>query len=169
MDIKNIKDKLQIFADKYKYVFIVILAGVLLMLLPERKTDSSGDLRQENEQPIVSQSVEQRLTQVLSRVDGAGQVAVMITTAAGEEVIYQTDTDTTVGENTNTIQSDTVTVTDTQRDQTGLVRQVNPPIYQGAIIVCEGADSPSVRFAIVEAVSKITGLGADRISVMKMK
>lgn len=169
MDIKGIKDKLRIFADKYKYVFIVILAGVLLMLLPERKTDTLHDVKQEDTEPAVSQSIEQRLAQVLSKVDGAGQVAVMITTAAGEEVIYQTDTNMTMGENTNTTQSDTVTVTDTQRDQTGLIRQVNPPIYQGALIVCEGADSPTVRFAIVEAVSKITGLGADRISVMKMK
>ena len=49
------------------------------------------------------------------------------------------------------------------------MRQENPAQYLGVIVVCEGADSPAVRLAIVEAVSDVTGLGADRISVLKMK
>lgn len=35
-------------------------------------------------------------------------------------------------------------------------------------MVCQGADNAAVRLAIVEAVSKVTGLGANRISVLKM-
>ena len=31
-------------------------------------------------------------------------------------------------------------------------------IYEGAIIVCEGADNPAVRLRIVNAVSDLTGL-----------
>ena len=37
------------------------------------------------------------------------------------------------------------------------------------LIVCEGGDDANVRLSIVDAVSKITGLGADRISVLKMR
>ena len=39
----------------------------------------------------------------------------------------------------------------------------------GAIIVCQGGDSPTVRLNIVEAVSNVTGIGSDRITVLKMK
>jgi len=39
----------------------------------------------------------------------------------------------------------------------------------GAVIVCQGADDPQVRLSIVDAVSKVTGLGSDKISVLKMK
>ena len=49
------------------------------------------------------------------------------------------------------------------------VQQVLPESYRGAIVVCQGADSPAVKLAIVEAVSRATGLGADSISVLKMK
>ena len=49
------------------------------------------------------------------------------------------------------------------------MRQVNPPTYLGAIIICEGADDANIRLAVVDAVSKVTGLGANRISVLKMK
>ena len=114
-------------------------------------------------------TLEEKLSAILSQVEGAGDVQVILTVAAGEEVVYQTDDDYSVTGDSNTTKVDTVTVTDADRNQNGLVRQVNPPVYQGAIIVCEGADDPSVQLAMVNAVSKITGLGANRISVLKMK
>jgi len=72
--------------------------------------------------------------------------------------------------NTTTItRITTITVTGTNRNEEGLIKQINPPTYLGAIIICQGADSASVRLAIVDAVSKLTGLGADSIAVLKMK
>lgn len=89
----------------------------------------------------------------------------MLTVSQGEKTVYQTDSDVT-DQSSN---SSTVIITDESRTEAGLVRQILPEQYQGAIIVCHGADDPSVRLAIVEAVSDVTGLGADRISVLKMK
>ena len=83
----------------------------------------------------------------------------MLTEASGEEIIYQTD-----GE-----RADTVLVTDESRREQGLVRTRQPPVYRGAIVVCTGADSAAVRLAIVEAVANVTGLGADKITVLKME
>jgi hypothetical protein len=42
-------------------------------------------------------------------------------------------------------------------------------VYQGAVVLCQGAADAAVRLAVVEAVSKATGLGADKICVLKMK
>ena len=39
----------------------------------------------------------------------------------------------------------------------------------GAVVVCDGADSASVTLEIVNAVSAYTGLGSNRIIVLKMK
>ena len=66
-------------------------------------------------------------------------------------------------------QRDTVILSDSGRNQSGLIKQINPPKYLGAIILCQGADSASVKLALMEAVSNATGLTTDRISVMKMK
>ena len=93
----------------------------------------------------------------------------MLTVAAGQETIYQTDEKHSVSSNESDTQISTVIVTDAQKQQVGLIHQVNPATYLGAIIVCQGADRPAIRLAIVDAVSKVTGLGADRISVLKMK
>ena len=39
----------------------------------------------------------------------------------------------------------------------------------GAVIVCDGANDPSVRLNVTNAVAAYTGLGSDKITVMKMK
>ena len=39
----------------------------------------------------------------------------------------------------------------------------------GAVVVCDGAESASVTLEIVRAVSAYTGLGSNRIIVLKMK
>lgn len=41
--------------------------------------------------------------------------------------------------------------------------------YSGAVILCQGANDAAVRLQIVEAVSAFTGMGSNRIIVLKMK
>lgn len=50
-----------------------------------------------------------------------------------------------------------------------LVLTVEPGTEQwaGAVIVCEGGDSASVRLQLTQAVAALTGLSSDRITVVK--
>ena len=41
------------------------------------------------------------------------------------------------------------------------------PTFQGALVVCEGGDDAGVRLLMTQAVSALTGLGTDRITVCK--
>lgn len=148
--------KLRAWFRKYRYVLMVLLAGLALMLLP---VPSEKEPVAAAQKPEAKEDMEARLEGILGCISGAGEVAVMLTESAGETVIYQTDG----------ADGDTVLVTDAQRNEAGLVRSREPPCYLGAIVVCRGADSAAVRLAIVEAVSNVTGLGSDRISVLKMK
>jgi stage III sporulation protein AG len=105
------------------------------------------------------------MEQILSRIQGAGTVKVLLSESRGKKVVYQTDQSGS-GDN---LRIETVIITDADRRQEGLRQTVLAPSYQGAIVVCQGADRAEVRLAIVEAVSDLTGLGADKISVLKMK
>jgi len=161
-----IKGKLSEFIKKYKYAFLILLLGITLMLLPTKKEPSAENqltiTRHEMEEP----DDEQRLKQILMQIKGAGKVEIMLTYSVGEEIIYQTDSQKS-GESSQ--RSDTVVINDANRLESGLIRQVNPAVYMGAIVVCQGADNASVHLAIVDAVSKVTGLRSDQISVLKMK
>lgn len=154
---------------KYKYVLLIIVIGLLLLVIPSptQKTESVS-MPVDNTSSSIRET-EERLSDILSKVTGAGKVTLMLTIAKGEETLYQTNDKTDKEENNSNIKQDTVTVTDAQRNQNGLVKQVIPVTYQGALVICQGADDPTVRFAIVDAVSKLTGLGTNKISVLKMK
>jgi len=166
LDFGMIKGKLSEFIKKYKYAFLILLLGITLMLLPTKKEPSAENqltiTRHEMEEP----DDEQRLKQILMQIKGAGKVEIMLTYSVGEEIIYQTDSQKS-GESSQ--RSDTVVINDANRLESGLIRQVNPAVYMGAIVVCQGADNASVHLAIVDAVSKVTGLRSDQISVLKMK
>ena len=101
-------------------------------------------------------------------ISGAGKVSVLLTQSAGEETVYQIDEEVS-GSGSDNSRRQTVLVSGTGREETGLIRQVRAPTYLGAVVVCQGADNASVRLAVVEAVKSATGLTADRISVLKMK
>lgn len=167
MDMSAMGQKLAELIKKYKYVILVVLLGIGLMLIPSRseKTDTP---------PVVStetakSDTAQELAHILTQIKGAGKVQVYLSCSAGEKTIYQMDTDSSTAADSSSVRSETVIITDGNRAQQTIVQQILPPTYQGAIVVCQGADDPSVRLAIVDAVSDVTGIGADRISVMKMK
>ena len=150
---------------KYRYPAIILLLGILLMMLPIGERDDSPVVVDVTE-PI---SLESRLSSMLSKIEGAGKVDVVLSVSMGEEIVYQVDHETDTSETDESVRLKTILITDGERTQSGLVRQINPPKYLGAVISCQGADNPVVKLAIVDAVSTLTGLGADRISVVKMK
>ena len=151
MDFLSIRDRLREGARKYRTVLLVVLAGIFLMAIPERRPVPPTPEKPKTE-------LSQELSALLSSVEGAGRVRVLLTAAGGEETVYQSDGD-----------SRTVVISDGQRGEQGLVRQVKPPRYRGAVVLSQGAGNAAVRLCLVEAVSKATGLTSDRISVLKMK
>lgn len=162
MDQHVLKEKITKLFTKYRFALLILAVGLVLMALPEKEGTVSADSTQSTEEAL---TLAQELEQILSQIEGAGKVRVLLTTAEGERTQYQTDSNIS-GDSSR---QDTVIITDSDRKEEGLITQVDPPVYQGAIIVCQGADRGAVRLAIVEAVSRVTGLGADRISVLKMK
>ena len=138
---------------KYRYAALILLVGLVFMWMPGRK---------ENDTSLVSVTdtatdtdITAELTDILTQIEGVGKVKVMLTIEAGEYTIYQSD--------------DTAYALACKISEHPLISQIRPVTYRGAIIVCQGADSPATKLAIVEAVSRVTGLGADCISVLKMK
>lgn len=160
------------FLAKYKHVLLILLVGIGLMLLPSGGKSSAQELPTPTaapEQIQQTQTLQEQLSSFLSRMEGAGRVEVLLTLATGEETLYQTDSDRTSADRSETDRQDTVIVSDSGRNETGLVCQVNPPTYLGAVVLCQGADSSAVRLAITQAVANATGLGTHKITILKMK
>ena len=165
MDTTTPKQRINSLFGKYKYPVLVVLVGLGLMLLPGKKEPT---ISQTPVQTVPVQSLEERLEQILSHIEGAGCVRVLLTEDAGKETLYPTDIQSDSDDVGSRRTDDTVLVEDESRNKTGLIRQTLEPKYRGAVVLCQGASRPDVRLALVEAVRCVTGLGADRISVQSM-
>ena len=150
---------------KYKYALLVLLVGMGLMLYPfvEKKEAVQAETKEKEV------TMEERLEDVLSRVDGVGSVRVLLSLKEGYQYTYQTNEHTVSEELQRESELETVLVRDENGTESPIIKHTRYPVYEGAVVVCEGADSPSVRLHIVNAVSDLTGLGSDKISVIKMK
>ena len=167
MDFKGLGDKIKRAVTKYKYAAIILLIGICLLLIPQKS--QSTPAAENKSQPSTQVIGTEQLEEILQSIDGAGKVKVLLSVATGEKTVYQTDSDSSTSGDGNSTKQETVLISDSQRAEYGLVSQINPPTYLGAIVVCEGADSATVKLAVTQAVAKITGLGTDNICVLKME
>lgn len=148
--------------QKYRYVVLAAIVGILCMTLPEKTKEIPS---QQNIEVASEPALENSLSKILSQVHGAGQVKILLTQQQGPQTFYQSDEVRTDRE----LRTDTILVTDSSRNETGLIRQIIPPVYRGAVVLCQGADDARIRLQIVQAVQSVTGLSSDRITILKMK
>lgn len=168
MDRNTMILRLKQFFQTYRYPVLILLLGICLMLYPGKQdTDLSSDIP--IPEKIAEPTLEEKLSDLLSQLQGAGRVRVLLTQATGEETIFQTNQQLSSDANSCSERSETVIVSDNARMQSGIIRQRNPPTYLGAVVLSQGADRAAVRLAIVEAVSNAVGLSYDKITVLKMK
>ena len=157
---------------KYKYAVLVLLLGVALMLLPFGKKEETPETVVQ-EDPLTdeayAQALEQRLEDMLCQVSGAGQVRVMLTLMTGSRTEYQTDTQISDSGTQSQEERKTVILSEGSAYDKAAVSAVQYPRFQGALILCQGADQSTVRLSLVNAVAALTGLSSGQITVIKMK
>lgn len=167
--MEPIKSKLRELIEKYKYALLILLIGIALMVVPSLSTKQNSDNMINVTPAAQTNNLAEDLEKILSGIDGAGRVEVMLTISQGEQTFYQADSDYSNDDSSTKTNSDTVIITDKSKNENGLVTRVDPVKYMGAVVLCQGADSPTIRLSIIDAVSKVTGLGANQICVLKMK
>ena len=153
--------------EAYKYPLLVLLLGAGLLLLP-REGGAQPTAAPETTAAAVEEepaALEAKLEKLLSQMEGAGAVQVVLTLEKSASYTYQTDRETRDGEE----RRETVLVSDGAGGEAPVTQETAYPVYQGAVVACQGADSAQVRLDIVRAVASLTGLSSDRITVIKLK
>ena len=149
---------------KYQYVLLVALVGAVLLLTPSGDREEAEAPAPETGQLFQLEEFEDRLEKVLSRIEGAGEVHTVLTLKSGSrQVLAQTVERDSGGGSTYA----PVTVGRGAGSQEVVALQTLAPEFQGALVVCEGGGDPNVRLSVLQAVSALTGLGADKISICK--
>ena len=155
--------------DRYKYAALVVLIGAGLLLWPSGKGGTETTLRQQSSTEE-ARDIQAEMEDILGTISGVGQVKVMLTVDSDGERQLAQDTELTYSGSVESPEdysrrSETV-LTDGEGDGTVVTRTLYPT-YRGALVVCQGGDRADVRLAVTEAVSSLTGLSTDRITVAK--
>jgi len=150
--------------ERYRYVALVLAVGVVLLLLPaagEREETGSASQAAPASQ-FDLEVFEEKLADVLSRIEGAGAVRVVLSLdSSSRQILAQDQERDSGGGGSSTV----VTVGRGSGNQEVVPLQTVSPQFRGALVVCPGGGEAKVRLELVGAVSALTGLGSDRIEV----
>ena len=151
-------------------VALVALAGAVLLLWPggDGKT---AERASPQAAALVEAELQQEMEDILGRIQGVGEVQVLLTVESDGERQLAQDSELSYSGSTAAPEdysrsSQTVLVDDGSAEAPVVTRTVYPT-YRGALVVCQGGDRADVKLAVTEAVAALTGLSADRITVAK--
>lgn len=174
--LNKIPQKLLDFIKKNKFVLLIVAIGIALLLIPSSGTKTEAPEVQVEEtlsDEEYAANMEKKLEELLSMVDGAGQVRVMLTLQTGSRTEYYSDVQKIVnqsGDNNQTSEErKTVILSEGSAYDKAAISAVEYPQFQGALVLCQGAGRSAVKLNLVNAVSALTGLSSSQITVIKMK
>ncbi|AOR23912.1 stage III sporulation protein AG [Clostridium taeniosporum] len=145
----------------------------------EKEMSISTNISSDQKTYEENQKVE--LKNILKKMEGVGEVDVMISFESGEEKVpaYDTnaqvskteETDTEGGKRTTNQKNDGATVVMTSKDggnQPFILRTYKPKII-GVVVVAEGAENGRTKYNIEQAISKLYNLSLEKVNVYPMK
>jgi stage III sporulation protein AG len=140
----------------------------------------SGALK-ESKFALYEASYEESLKEILQKIVGVGEVDVLVTIDATEEIITErnmteTQQETTErdpnGANRHITQmsrSGEIVLYTESGDQTPIIRKTIKPAVRGVFIVAEGAENVTVKKMMIEAVERGLGVPPHKISIAPSK
>lgn len=143
-------------------------------------TTNNQTINQNQTQGTSETDLETRLEEILSQIQGVGEVKVLLNYSESSEVVamYNETSRTSNTEETDTEGGTrTIQETDTQKDiiyqeedgqKTPITQKIVQPKIEGAIITAKGASQANVKTNIIQAVEAVTGLATHKIQVFEM-
>ena len=205
MNMKKITDDIKDFFEKNSKIknlsliclvlmFVLIVMNVLgnsntlnskITSISNGSSKSESNVDLSNEKVMTSDDYEEKqkadLINILKKMDGVGDVDVMISFENGEEKVPAYDkteqkstteeTDTQGGKRVNNQNNDNSTVVMTQnegKNEPFILTTYKPKIV-GIVIVAEGAENSKTKYEIEQAVSKLYNVSLDKVNVYSMK
>ena len=162
---------------KIQYLAIALIMAVVLLLYFSTLT-SDGEKQQQREQVQAEQTtaeIEDKLKTILSKVDGAGEVDVVINYESSSELVPAMSEQSNISSNqSETTSSETknenrdIATIKEGGDTSALIIKEIQPVVRGVIIVAEGAGDIGVRLQLLEAVQTFLDVSAEKVEVLKM-
>ena len=174
--LKNILNKAKDFISnnhdkKYFIIVILGLTGIFLIFLselfPENVSETKNSDTFSYDLSEKEEILENRLSEAISQINGAGKAKVMLTFDSSEEFLFAGNSDEEKDETKIETKSEFVIVEGKNGEEPLLIKK-NEAKIRGVLIICEGGDNPLIKEKIIEAVCALLDISSNKVSVAKM-
>lgn len=171
----------ELLRNRPNLILTLAVAGIILIAVsyiwdeqPELVTvsDATGSTLAED-----ARQLEERLTEIIGQVAGAGETCVMVTMDTTRESVYAEN----ITSQRRSIQTGELGSGDEDfseerthvllgngSEESPLVEKRIEPTVRGVLILCEGAEDPVVEARVTEAVRTVLGISSSQICVEKI-
>ena len=156
---------------KTAIILFIGFTGILLICLSEtadKKASAETTVQNTENNTEYLVNLEERLTDIISSIEDAGEVKVMITLKCSDENVYAVNENIKNDESSNNYSNNYVII-DNRNEKEGIRLKVLEPEIKGVAVVCSGGDNPAVTEQIIKTVTTVLGIGSNNVSVSKMK
>ena len=146
----------------------------------KRLANQDNTISTNNIQSETTSNLETNLENILSRIQGVGEVHIFVNYSESSEVVamYNENSQTSTTEETDTSGGvRKIQETDSQKEiiyqendgeKVPITQKVIEPKIEGAIITAKGASDANVKTNIIQAVEAVTGLATHKIQVFEL-
>lgn len=160
----NFLDKIKSNKKIQTILIIVIFLIVFAVFLFNTFSKNDSQTSQENNQDLYVQELEERLSNTLSKVDGAGKVSIVITVESGMETVLAMKTEIIENSTGKHVTETPILV----NGKTVVLKEMYPKII-GVLIVAEGANNIGVMRKIQQATVSLLDINVNQIEILTMK
>lgn len=157
---------------KIKVIIAIGLIGIILIFFSELFTNSNENKNYDVESSVnyedYTASLEEKLEDVISSIDGVGRCKIMITLENTNESVYATDNELKSDEN-SVNQKDEYVLYQTDEGETPVLIKEYLPQVQGVTVICDGGDNRQIQEKIINSVTALFNIPTSRVSVSKIK
>lgn len=183
---KEIKSKMSdlLKDDKIKKIIIILgLCGIALIFISnfmscnsEKSGDQSSSISAELSYDGLDEykkSIEDRLSNIISKIDGAGKTDVFLTLENGSENVYavnrkQNTSSDSSGTADESFDAEYFSVRKSDGSEEGVLLKVIEPDVRGVVVVCDGGDNSVVKEKVLESVTKSLNISSARVCISKL-
>ncbi len=159
---------------KAAVIMIIGFSGMFLIALSSfgsqtKETQAKTNIKQDTSSEI---ELETNLKNFLQNINGAGNVAVMITYESGNETVYATDNEQASSKNGEAkdeikTSSEHIIIKNDGNENGLEIKQIYPKV-RGIAVICEGGNDPVIKGQITETLCALFDIKSTQISVASM-
>lgn len=187
--LKKIKKQIKGLEDKkvMNYLVVILISSVLILIFirgsyPKKQKKIDTVIKKDSDEYNIEVEnyesiVEKKLVHILKKLEGVGDVDVMLTLEDSIEKVPASNT-TITKENTKETDSEGGIREVTKEDESNqllnvaddimVLKEINPNI-KGVIVIAKGAEDPIVLENIYLAVQTVLGLSSNKVEVFSSK